>query len=78
MELALAIVTLLNAAAPGIASLIMIIRRKDGSIAIGTMLDEADQAFADNLGQAAAWFKSHQTQTPPPGVINPAIAKNLQ
>jgi hypothetical protein len=60
MELALAMVNLLNAAAPGIASLIMVIRRKDGSIAIGTMLDEADAQFAENLGQAAAWFKAHQ------------------
>lgn len=68
MELALAIVTLLNAAAPGIASLIMIIRRKDGSIAIGTLLDEADQQFADNLGQAAAWFKAHQP-APPIGTV---------
>lgn len=59
MELALGIVALLNAAAPGIASLIMLIRRKDGSITVGVMLDEAETSFNENISQAAAWFHEH-------------------
>ena len=66
MELALGIVQLLNAAAPGIANIIMLIRRKDGTISVGVLLDEADKQFADNLGQAAAWFAAHPPKPPTP------------
>ena len=59
MGLALQIISLLNAAEPGIASLIMLIRRKDGTIAVGTLLDEADAQFTANMDQAAAWLKAN-------------------
>jgi hypothetical protein len=59
MELALALVSLLNAAAPGIASLILLIRRKDGTISVVSMLDEADAQFDANIKQASEWLKSH-------------------
>jgi hypothetical protein len=60
MELALAIVTLLNAASPGIAQLLMIIKRKDGTISVAALLDEADTKFDANISQATAWLKEHQ------------------
>lgn len=59
MELALAIVQLLNAAAPGIAQLMIMIRRKDGTISVMSLLDEADAQFDKNIGQAAAWLSAH-------------------
>jgi N-acetylglucosamine kinase-like BadF-type ATPase len=65
VELALGIVSLLNAAAPGIASLVMLIRRKDGTITVGVLLDEAETTFNNNIAQAAAWFKEHPVETKP-------------
>jgi hypothetical protein len=59
MELALEIITLLNAASPGIAQLILLIRGKDGTISVGTILDETDTQFAANMKQAADWFAAH-------------------
>lgn len=59
MELALALVSLLNAATPGIASLIVLIRKKDGSISIVSLLDEADSKFDANIKQASDWLKAH-------------------
>lgn len=59
MGLALQIIGLLNAAEPGIASLILLIRRKDGTVAVGTLLDEADAAFDANIAQASAWLKAN-------------------
>jgi hypothetical protein len=62
MELALGIATLLNTAAPGIASLIMLIKRKDGTISVVAMCDEADGQFDANIKQAADWLKAHPPQ----------------
>lgn len=59
MELALALISLLNAATPGIASLILLIRKKDGSISVVSLLDEADQQFDKNIQDASAWLKAH-------------------
>jgi hypothetical protein len=59
MELALSIVQLLNAATPGIAQLVLLIRRKDGTITIGALLDEADAQFDQNIKQASEWLKAH-------------------
>lgn len=59
MELALALISLLNAATPGIASLILLIRKKDGSISVVSLLDEADQQFDKNIKDASAWLKAH-------------------
>jgi hypothetical protein len=61
MALALAIVNLLNVAAPGIADLILLIRNKDGTITIGALLDQSDAQFDTNIQQAADWFKTHPT-----------------
>jgi hypothetical protein len=59
MELALAIITLLNTASPGLASLIMLIKRNDGSVSVVTLLDEADGQFDANIKQAGDWLKAH-------------------
>ena len=63
MELALGIVTLLNAAAPGIAQLILMIKKNDGTVSVVAMLDEADAKYTDNMKQAADWLKAH-SKTP--------------
>lgn len=59
METALALINLLNAATPGIATLLVMLRQKDGTIAVVTLLDEADAQFAANLKQAQDWLASH-------------------
>ena len=59
MELALALATLFNAAAPGIAQLVLIIRRQDGTIGIAALLDEADSKFNQNIAQATEWLRAH-------------------
>jgi hypothetical protein len=60
MGTALALVQLFNAAAPGIAELVLLIRRKDGTISIAAVLDEADQQFQTNIKQAAEWIAAHR------------------
>ena len=57
--LAISIVELLNVLAPDIADLILLIRRKDGTISVAQLLDEADAGFAANLQQATDWLKTH-------------------
>lgn len=64
METALAIVNLFNAAAPGAATLIMMIKKKDGTISVVAMLDEADAKFDENIAQARAWLESHPAPEP--------------
>ncbi len=75
MALALAIIGLLNTAAPGIADIVAMIRKKDGSITMMPLLDEASATFNDNLGQAAAWLTQHPAPAAPktaaPFVPNP-------
>ena len=59
MALALAIIQLLNVAAPGIASLVLLIKKTDGTIGVVQLLDEADAKFSDNIKQASDWLKAH-------------------
>jgi hypothetical protein len=59
MEMALGIVQLLNAAAPGIAQLVVMIKGTDGKITVAALLDQADAQFDKNLSQAAEWLKAH-------------------
>jgi len=58
MDLALQIATLLNTAAPGIANLLVLVKRADGSVTVVSVLDEADATFQADLDQAKAWFAS--------------------
>jgi len=59
MEMALQLVGLLNASAPVIASLLMMIKRPDGTISVVALLDEADSQFQENIDQAQAWLAAH-------------------
>lgn len=63
MELALALMNLFNAAAPGVAQLVLLIRRQDGTIGVAALLDEADAKFSANIAQATDWLKAHGKQT---------------
>ena len=65
MALVLQIINLLNAAEPGIASLIMMIRNSDGTISIGALLDQADAQFDANIKQIADWQKAHSSVAKP-------------
>lgn len=56
---ALAIVELINAAAPGVASLIVMIRHKDNTLSVVQVLDEADAKFSANLKEATDWLAAH-------------------
>lgn len=56
---ALQIVELLNAAAPGVASLIMMIRHDNGTVSVVALLDEADSQFGANIKQAQDWLAAH-------------------
>lgn len=58
MESALLLVQALNLATPGIAELVLIIKRKDGSVTVAAMLDEADAKFDDNIRKAKAWLET--------------------
>lgn len=59
MGLALAIINLLNAAAPGIANLILLIKKSDGTISVIQYLDQADSQFDKNIAEATDWLKAH-------------------
>ena len=59
MDTALMIVQLLNAATPGIAQLIMLIRNTNGIISVVTLLDQADAQFDANMKQAQNWLATH-------------------
>jgi hypothetical protein len=59
MDKAIQIVNLLNAAIPGIASMIQMIKNQDGTVSLTVTLDQADQKFDANLQQVTDWFKTH-------------------
>lgn len=64
MGTAIAILTLLNTAAPGIANLVMIIRGKDGKLTVLQFLDEADPQLDANIKQINDWMASHPRTIP--------------
>ena len=59
IALALAIAQIFNQVTPGIAEIILLVKKQDGSIAVMPMLDQADSAFDANLKQASEWLKAH-------------------
>jgi hypothetical protein len=59
MDKATQIVNLLNAAVPGIASMIQMIKNQDGTVSLTVTFDQADQQFDANLQQVTDWFKAH-------------------
>jgi len=59
MELAIAIATLINAVTPGVAQIILMIKKTDGTIGIVPMLNEADTNFKANIKQVQDWLAAH-------------------
>jgi len=59
MGTALAIVNLFNTVVPNVASLILMIKKKDGTVGVVVMLDEADAQFTANIQQAQDWLAAH-------------------
>lgn len=59
MELALSLINLFNSTTPGIAELLLLIKRKDGTITVAAVLDEADGSFDKNIQQAKDWLAAH-------------------
>ena len=64
MDKAIQIVNLLNAAVPGIASMIQMIKNQDGTVSLTVTFDQADQQFDANLQQVTDWFKAHPDVKP--------------
>lgn len=56
MDLALAIATLLNTAAPGVAQVVMMIKETNGTITIMPLLDEANTNFNADITKGHAWL----------------------
>ena len=64
MDKAIQIVNLLNAAVPGIASMIQMIKNQDGTVSLTVTFDQADQQLDANLQQVTDWFKAHPDVKP--------------
>ncbi len=58
------LLNLLNAATPGIASLIFAIRNPDNTVSFLVTLDAADAQFAANLVAAQDWINTHPPVKP--------------
>ncbi len=58
MDQILKIIDLLNAAEPGIAKLVLIIARKDGTVTLASLHDETEAQFDANVKQVADWLAS--------------------
>jgi len=59
MKTALELIAIFNAATPGIAELILLIRQQDGTLSVVALLDAADAQFAANIKQAQDWLAAH-------------------
>ena len=55
-----AILQLLSLIIPNVSSLILAIRKTDGTVETMTLLDSADANFKANVDQVTAWMQSHQ------------------
>lgn len=61
-----ALLALINAAIPGVASLIVAIKGTNGTVSVGVLLSEADANFDKTIADAQAWLAAHPATTPPP------------
>lgn len=59
MDKILKIMELLNAATPGLVTLIPLILHKDGTLSVVALLDQADEQFNENVRKAQEWLKAH-------------------
>ncbi len=60
METAIAIATLINALTPAAAEIILLIKKKNGTVSVVALLDEADAQFSANIQQANDWLAAHK------------------
>ena len=60
LSLALTVLQIANVATPMIAEWIMLIRRKDGTVSLISMLEEGSTQFDANIKQATDWLKTHE------------------
>ena len=63
-----AILALINAAIPTVASLIVAIKGTGGTDSIGVLLDSADANFDKTITDTTAWLAAHPATTPPPKI----------
>jgi hypothetical protein len=61
-----AILALINAAIPNVASLIVAIKNANGGVDIGVLLSSADADYQKSVDQAQAWLAAHPATTKPP------------
>ena len=59
VETAISVVNMFNATAPGVANLVLLIKRKDGNIDVMPILDEADDNFTDTIDTARTWLQDN-------------------
>ena len=61
-----AILALINAAIPNIASLWVLIHHADGTVSPLVILNDADAGFSANLTQISNWVAAHPVTTATP------------
>jgi hypothetical protein len=63
-----AVLALINAAIPNVASFIVAIKNANGGVDIGVLLSSADADYQKSVDQAQAWLAAHPKTVPPPAV----------
>jgi hypothetical protein len=62
LQTALAIIQLLNAATPGIANLVLLIKNNaSNTISVVALLNDASTTYAEDMKQAQAWLAAQKT-----------------
>lgn len=61
-----AILALINAAIPTVASLIVAIKGTNGAVSVGVLLSEADANFDKAIAAGSAWLAANPATTPAP------------
>ena len=60
-----AILALINAALPNIASLVVAIKGTNGQVSVGVLLSQADANFDQTIAQAQAWLAANPAPSKP-------------
>ncbi len=61
-----AILALVNAALPGVASLVVAIKNANGSVDVGVVLSQANATDATYIKTVSDWLASHPATAPAP------------
>ena len=61
-----AILALINAAIPTVASLIVAIKGTNGAVSVGVLLSEADANFDKAIAAGSAWLAANPAGNPAP------------